>query len=110
MALADAERNLAFSEKELFVIFSNKDNNTPKFKSNTEKDYTNAFKEQFPDEFKCCHSYEELLLPHIRKYKRKKQGASRKPVSTIVNEASWRTKILHTSSYPFNPERKYFQK
>ena len=99
MALADAERNLAFSEKELFVIFSNKDNNTPKFKSNTEKDYTNAFKEQLPDEFKCCHSYEELLLPHIRKYKRKKQGASRKPVSTIVNEASWRTKILHISSH-----------
>ena len=68
MAFADAERNQAFSEKELFVIFSNKEKNTPKFKSNTEKGYTNAFKEQLPDEFKCCHSYEVFLLPHIRKY------------------------------------------
>ena len=85
---SNEDQVLNISEKDLFAIFAKTDNAFSKSTTVSNKDYVVEFENQVPKSFKSnsTKSLDDLLMPHIRRYKRKKQ--SKISTKSIVNAAS----------------------
>ena len=110
---SNEDQVLNISEKDLFAIFAKTDNAFSKSTTVSNKDYVVEFENQVPKSFKSnsTKSLDDLLMPHIRRYKRKKQ--SKISTKSIISAASCdivlsfeRNHVTLCGDGPSDPKRK----